>query len=115
MGDSGGDLFREMFFEEAGELLETLKLGILRLGQGEVDRAAVDPVYRAAHSLKGAAAMVGLSEISELALSLERMLSRLRSGSADWSPELAGSLEAGRGVLAARVAEAERAFRDAKA
>lgn len=109
MSGSGDDLFRAMFFEEADELLATLEQGLAGLASGNVDRASVDPVYRAAHSLKGAAAMVGLAEISELALTLERSLSQLRSGAVAWTPELASSLRAGREALAAKVAEAGRA------
>ena len=111
MSGSGDDLFREMFFEEAGELLATLEKGLTGLSQGPVDRAKVDPVYRAAHSLKGAAAMVGLATVSELALAMERSLSQVRSGALGWAPELASALAAERERLAAEVAQEERQFR----
>jgi chemotaxis protein histidine kinase CheA len=111
LSSSKDDVFREMFFEEAGELLAALEKGLSGLGKGRVDRATVDPVYRAAHSLKGAAAMVGLAEVSDLALAMERLLSQLRSGAEGWTPELATALAGDRDRLAAKVAEEERTFR----
>jgi two-component system chemotaxis sensor kinase CheA len=102
-----------MFSEEAGELLAALEQGLVRLGQGPIDRAAVDPVYRAAHSLKGAAGMVGLTAISDLAQAMERSLKPLRTDSTAWSQDLGRALAADRDILAAKVAEEERLFRGA--
>ncbi len=60
MGDSADDRFREMFYEEARELLIGLEEGLMDLERRQGDRAHLDKTFRAAHSLKGAAAMVGL-------------------------------------------------------
>ncbi len=113
MSESRDDIFREMFFEEAAELLSTLEKGISGFVPGPLERAVVEPVYRAAHSLKGAAGMVGLSGIADLALALERSLNSLRSGAAECTGEFLESLERDRGILSAKVAEEERQFRSA--
>jgi two-component system chemotaxis sensor kinase CheA len=111
VSDSRDDLFREMFFEEAGELLATLEKGIAGFAGGAPDRATVEPVYRAAHSLKGAAGMVELAGIAELALAMEKVLGQLRSGAMACTPELVDALQRDRGRLAAKVAEEEQRFR----
>jgi two-component system chemotaxis sensor kinase CheA len=111
MSDPKADMFREMFFEEAGELLASLREGLAALGAAGDDRALLDRVYRAAHSLKGAAGMVGLGTISEQALALERALGAFRTEGGTIGPEIAGSLEADRRNLAALVEDEEAKFR----
>ena len=92
MSGSKADLMREMFFEEASELLASLEKGLANLEAVALDRPRLDQVYRAAHSLKGAAGMVGYPAIAELALAIERVLGQVRSGAASVDPELARSL-----------------------
>src|SRR5690242_9903956 len=104
-------MFREMFFEEAGELLAALRDGLAVLGGAGDDRALLDRVYRAAHSLKGAAAMVGYAAISERALAIERALGPFRAGGGAVGPEAAGSLESDRRNLAALIESEEAKFR----
>jgi two-component system chemotaxis sensor kinase CheA len=101
-----------MFFEEADELLATLEQGLASLQDGADDRARLDRVYRAAHSLKGAAAMVGYSAISELALSIERALGQVRSAGQTVSPDLARSLGGDRDRLATMVKDEASRFRE---
>jgi chemotaxis protein histidine kinase CheA len=111
MSGSKADLFREMFFEEAHELLRTLESGLPDLAQGAADRARLDRVYRAAHSLKGAALMVGLQAISDLALEMERTLSQVRAGTATWTGDLGLNLSAQHERLVAMVESEESRFR----
>ena len=89
MSGSKADLFREMFFEEARELLTSLEQGLADPGRAGADRACLDRLYRAAHSLKGAAAMVGFAAISERALAMEKALGQVRTGAAPWTDDLA--------------------------
>ena len=68
---------RALFAAESEEHLETLDAGLLRLESGADARAethTVEAVFRAAHSLKGAARMLELSEIEELAHQFEDAL-----------------------------------------
>ncbi len=78
---SSDDRFREMFYEEARELLIGLEEGLMDLERRQTDRAHLDRTFRAAHSLKGAAAMVGLAAIAEFTHGIEAVLERIRSGS----------------------------------
>lgn len=73
------DRFRLMFYEEARELLISLEEGLVELEQRQGDRAHLDQTFRAAHSIKGAAGMVGLGAIAEATHSLEAVLDRIRS------------------------------------
>jgi two-component system chemotaxis sensor kinase CheA len=112
VSDPRADMFRAMFFEEAGELLDTLREGLAELGAAGGDRALLEKVYRAAHSLKGAAAMVGLGTISEQALALERALGPFRTGGGTIGQAVADSLEADRRNLAALVEDEQAKFRE---
>ena len=51
------------FIEEAKEHLETLERGILDLSAVIEDQERVNEMFRAAHSVKGGAAMLGYSGI----------------------------------------------------
>src|SRR5262249_54477128 len=69
-----------MFFEEARELLIGLEEGLMDLERRQADRAHLDKTFRAAHSLKGAAGMVGLKVIAEFTNGIEAVLERIRAG-----------------------------------
>ena len=69
-----------MFFEEARELLISLEEGLMDLERRQGDRAHLDKTFRAAHSLKGAAAMVGLESIARFTHGIEAVLEKIRGG-----------------------------------
>jgi two-component system, chemotaxis family, sensor kinase CheA len=56
------------------------------------DQNAVDGILREAHTMKGAAGMVGMMRVSRLAHRLEDLLVELRSGSRRSTPELTDSM-----------------------
>jgi two-component system chemotaxis sensor kinase CheA len=101
-----------MFFEEARELLAGLETGLGGLDPAAVDQSRLNEVYRSAHSLKGAAAMVGLATISDLAKEMEQALSRVRSGAAAWTVELRESLTTQLERLTEMVQREEAQFRE---
>ncbi|MDJ0702433.1 MAG: response regulator [Leptolyngbyaceae cyanobacterium MO_188.B28] len=68
----------QFFIEEAPELLQILESGLLNLRQ-ERSTAKVHDLMRAAHSLKGGAASVGLDAIQVIAHRLEDILKALYS------------------------------------
>ena len=74
------DRFLSMFFEEAQELLQALEAGLMDLEARQDDRAHLDRTFRAAHTLKGAAGMVGLTSIAEFTHDVEAILDRIRGG-----------------------------------
>lgn len=59
------------FIEEAQEHLETLERGILDLAKVVQDSEQVNEMFRAAHSIKGGAAMLGYTSIQKTAHRLE--------------------------------------------
>ncbi len=65
---------------EARELCEQLAKGILELEKGTGGADGVSRLFRVAHTLKGAARVVRLREIADLAHALEDALSPLREG-----------------------------------
>ena len=66
------------FIEEAKEHLETLERGILDLPSVAKDAEKINEMFRAAHSLKGGAAMLGYSGIQKAAHRLEDALKILK-------------------------------------
>jgi chemotaxis protein histidine kinase CheA len=59
------------FIEEAKEHLDTLEKGLLGLRSAEKDPESLNEMFRAAHSVKGGAAMLGFSSIQKTAHRLE--------------------------------------------
>ncbi len=67
------------------------------------DRAHLDKTFRAAHSLKGAAAMVGLAAIAEFTHGIEAVLEKIRGGSLVVDSDIITTLLEARDHLAAMV------------
>jgi chemotaxis protein histidine kinase CheA len=61
---------------------------LMALETAPSDRAAIAAIFREAHTMKGTAGMVGLMGVSHLAHRLEDLLSDLRSGERQATPEL---------------------------
>ena len=59
------------FIEEAKDHLNTIEQGLLNLQATIEDSETVNEVFRAAHSIKGGAAMLGLGSIQQVSHSLE--------------------------------------------
>ncbi len=71
----------EFFLVEAGEHIQNLNSGLLALEKEPASREVIDELFRAAHTLKGSAAMMGFQGISDVAHKAEDMLGLFRSGS----------------------------------
>jgi two-component system, chemotaxis family, sensor kinase CheA len=65
---------RALFFESAGELLQTLNEAGLKLEAQPTDEETIRAVRRTVHTIKGDAAAAGFPKISELAHELEDIL-----------------------------------------
>ena len=59
--------FIETFIEESYELLDSMEKELLALEAEPDDEGHIQAVFRAAHTIKGSAAMFGFQEISEFA------------------------------------------------
>ncbi|MGB3204687.1 MAG: response regulator [Crinalium sp.] len=66
------------FIEEAKDHLNTIEKGLLNLQETIQDAEIVNEVFRAAHSVKGGAAMLGISSIQKTAHRLEDCFKLLR-------------------------------------
>lgn len=81
------DRFLGLFLDEARELLQSLEAGLMDLEARRDDREHLDRTFRAAHTLKGAAGMVGLRAIAEFTHAVEAVLDKVRSGGLEVTPE----------------------------
>lgn len=72
--------FVDLFVTEAREHLERLEAALLSLEKDPKDAEAMNVIFRAAHTVKGGAATVGLPRISELAHGAESLLDEVRKG-----------------------------------
>ena len=72
----------DAFIAEANEHLDTIEDDFLTLErqQDNPDQALLDKVFRAIHSVKGAAGFLSLTRMSELAHIMEALLTRMRAG-----------------------------------
>jgi chemotaxis protein histidine kinase CheA/ActR/RegA family two-component response regulator len=69
----------EFFLIEAGEHLQNLNTGLLSLEKDSSDTGVIDELFRAAHTLKGSAAMMGFQGVSDISHKAEDMLGMFRS------------------------------------
>jgi len=79
-GPSDKSSIIEFFLVEAGDHLQNLNKGLLSLEKNPSDTAMIDELFRAAHTLKGSAAMMGFQGISDVAHKAEDMLGQFRAG-----------------------------------
>jgi two-component system chemotaxis sensor kinase CheA len=70
--------FYQVFFEEAGENLETMEQMLLNLDVDNADDEELNAIFRCAHSVKGGAATFGFSDVAELTHQMETLLDKLR-------------------------------------
>ncbi|MEP6132991.1 Hpt domain-containing protein, partial [Marinobacter sp.] len=87
------DEILEIFIEEAGEVLDTIREYLPMLLRQHDDRTALSEVRRAFHTLKGSGRMVGALVVGELAWSVENMLNRVIDGSIFMNDDIAAMLD----------------------
>lgn len=99
--------YRDLFVSEAREHLSAFNGLIVRLEEVPDDKAAINELFRHAHSLKGMAATMGYDPVASLAHIMEDQLSRVRSGEIPFIPSLADLLLEGSDALAGMVSQVE--------
>ena len=97
--------FLDIFRDEASERLDHMVATLLALETGAGAPDAVDSLFRDAHTIKGAAGMLGLDEIQALAHAVEDVLDGVRDR-ATVPPELIDPLLRAADSLRRHVAEA---------
>ncbi|MFP5307759.1 MAG: Hpt domain-containing protein, partial [Gammaproteobacteria bacterium] len=94
---------REIFLEEAAEVVETLQSAFARWSRDPQDRDALTTLRRAFHTLKGSGRTVGAAEIGEFGWALENMLNKCLDGSISTSPGVVGTVSRALAALPALV------------
>ena len=90
MTDDPISRMREEFIADASERVNELYGILASLGPDrQPSRDEIDRLFRAAHSLKGTAAMFDLALVSRVAASVESILETVRSGASALSPDMA--------------------------
>ena len=86
------------FFDEANLQIDLFEQNILTLERNTTDRDAVDEMFRAAHTLKGAAATVQMQELASFTHTVEDVLDEVRSDKVKVSGRIVWNAPEGIGV-----------------
>ncbi|MDN7023390.1 chemotaxis protein CheA [Methanoculleus sp. FWC-SCC1] len=81
------EIYRKLFVEESRENHETIVNSLLALEHGE-DAAAIDEIFRSAHTLKGMSASMGFDDMERLCHSMEDVFQLVRNGQRTVTPAL---------------------------
>jgi two-component system chemotaxis sensor kinase CheA len=74
------EVYRKLFVEESRENHENIVNNLLALESGEDQQAAIDEIFRSAHTLKGMSASMGFDAMEHLCHSMEDVFSLVRNG-----------------------------------
>lgn len=77
--DAGNDELIKIFYLEAEQQVEKLEQNILAMEEDPSDKDAIDEIFRAAHTLKGGAATIQISELAEFTHVVEDLLDEIRA------------------------------------
>ena len=80
--------YLEIFIEESMEHLQSLNQCLLEMEKNPEDKATLNEIFRAAHTLKGMAGTMGFNRMAKLTHDMEDVLDALRSDKIKASPEL---------------------------
>jgi two-component system chemotaxis sensor kinase CheA len=95
-----------IFRDEAAERLDQMETALLAVERGDAGAESVDSLFRNAHTIKGAAGMLGLDDIRALARAVEEVLAGVRAA-AEFRPEFAAPLLRATAALRAHVSGAK--------
>jgi two-component system, chemotaxis family, sensor kinase CheA len=110
VSEIGADL-TGMFRDESSERLDQMDTALLAIETGEAGDSSVDLLFRNAHTIKGAAGMLGFEDIGRLAGAVEEILAMARDRGR-LPAQLAGPLLRATGVMRARLTGAEEPIDD---
>jgi len=82
----------DTFIEEAEEHLSAMETSLLELEENGVSEDIVNTVFRAMHTIKGSAGMVGLDHVSYFAHHIESFLDALRDGKITYESDMVSVL-----------------------
>ncbi len=79
--------FRELFHSDSLEHIHNIENGILELEKNHKDPELLKSIFRSAHSMKGAAGVLGLKDIESITHVLEDQLGKASKGVKDYNPD----------------------------
>lgn len=82
------DNMKEIYIQEANELLENLESSLLVLERDAADKSNIEQVFRVMHTLKGNSSMFGLAVITEFVHHLETIYDAIRQGEMELSKDI---------------------------
>jgi two-component system, chemotaxis family, sensor kinase CheA len=103
----------EIFFEEAAELLADFETALLALEESPGDVELLNRIFRAAHTIKGNAAMLGFERIGHFTHALESLLDAVRTGTRAVGPDVVVALLGAGDVLRRMLQEEQTGQSDA--
>jgi len=80
--------YMTLFIEESEEIIENLNQSMLELEKEPDNVGIVNEIFRYAHTIKGMAATMGFTSISELTHSMENILDKMRNSELSASTEI---------------------------
>ena len=92
MSESVDKEFLEVFLDEASEFLDKLDYLLPKLEKEPENKEVINEIFRIMHSLKGNAATIGLSDLSEIAHKAEDLLDLVRREKLKVSKEILSAL-----------------------
>ena len=75
------------FLDEAYTLIESLEESLLNLEKNSTDQAAIDVVFRVAHTIKGGSGAVGFDDVQRLTHEMEDVLDMVRTKKLTLTPD----------------------------
>ena len=94
MGIEGFDEIINVFKDEVRGRLKNIEDGLIALQSNPEDQEILDNLQREAHTIKGAARMVGYSRTGEVAHALETLIKRYRNGEVETEKMVKAALRA---------------------
>jgi two-component system chemotaxis sensor kinase CheA len=91
LGGQDANLLND-FLTESGELIERLDADLVRLEHEAASRELLDGIFRALHTIKGAASFLSITSITRFSHAAEDALNRLRKGEAEVDAEVIDTL-----------------------
>ncbi len=69
----------QVFLEESDDEIRELEAGLIKLEEEQEDENTINRVFRAAHTIKGSAGLVGFDDVSNFTHDIENILDRIRN------------------------------------
>ena len=69
----------QVFLDESEDEIRELEAGLIKLEEDQDDESTINRVFRAAHTIKGSAGLVGFEEVSNFTHNIENILDRIRN------------------------------------